>query len=565
MSDKSPVILCTGFHRSATSLCSHILSDAGVDMGRNLIGAHISNPDGHYEDAGIVKNHDSILGSLGTSWKYTGEVALEVSAQHQEWFSKYVAQHDNDGHLWGFKDPRSALFLKQWAKALGDRGSYVITFRHWSSCSQSLYNRDSRQLSHHTPPVKPCGKNIEFFSDPRLAAAMWLEYNKRILHFIENNPGNCLLVSANDLINGLPLIEMVNDKFQLQLSPPEQSLIKNQLFTEEVDQLVIEHIPHAMHEELDKVWKRLCELSGTPNSEPPKVVDKLRVETASITATLLQRCTHNNQITPNSNTLDHGQSNTAVEQLDDNNTFESLAGRINAELDKFRKDLSLLTPLIAKAQELAPNCSDIYLWKGRVAMEEQRHTEAELNFHRAIYLGNHFPYMYLYLGNACEGRGETAIAEMYYKTAYERNSQNINFANALARLNLSQGKYAETLTWLEKARELNPHNNITLITLSELYEKQGDMENAIACLSECQMPSCNIRRITLLLATNTVFGSEEYKRLIRQKLALNKPGEWLCSAISALPTPESTRFFSHWVVHHWLSIFSKEELESDNL
>lgn len=531
-------------------------------MGSNLIGAHISNPDGHYEDAGIVKNHDSILESLGTSWKYTGEVAIEVSAQQQEWFSKYVAQRDNYDHLWGFKDPRSALFLKQWAKALGDRGSYVITFRHWSSCSQSLYNRESRQLSHHTPPVKPSGKNIEFFSDPRLAAAMWLEYNKRILDYIENNPDNCLLVSANDLINGLPLIEMVNDKFQLKLALPEQSLVKSQLFTEVVDQLVIEHIPQAMHHELNKVWQRLCELSGTANSAPPRLVDKLRLETDSITTKLLQRCSHDKQTTPNSDKVDIGQNNPTAEQLDKKNTFESLAEEINSELDKFRKDLSRLLALITKAQAIAPNSSDIFLWKGRVALEQQHYTEAELNFHRAIYLGNHFPYMYLYLGNASEGREEFAIAEMYYKTAYERNSQNINFANALARLKLRQERYSETLAWLEKAREVNPNNNITLITLSELYEKQGDMDNAIACLSECQMPSCNIRRITLLLATNTVFGSEEYKRLIRQKLPLNKPAEWLCSAISALPPiPQISRFFCHWIVHHWLSIFSREELE----
>ena len=562
MSKDTPVIICTGFHRSATSLCSHILSDAGVNMGSKLIGAHISNPDGHYEDIDIVKTHDTILESLGTSWKHTGNVALALSTEQQEELSQYATQRDSEGTLWGFKDPRSALFLEQWAETLGKRCNYVITFRHWSSCAQSLYNRDSRQLSHHTPPIKPRGKNMEIFSDPCLAAAMWLSYNKLILQFIENNRDNTLLVSASDLINGLPLIEMVNKKFHLHLSTSEKSPVKDQLFTEEVEQLVLEHIPNSMHKELNEVWQRLCDLSCTEECKPPRVVDKLRLETAAITEALLQNCENKKPAVKSIDAFEHEENSSAPKQLDDDCTYESLVARINAELDQFRKDLSLVIPLIDKAQEISPNSSELSLWKGKIAMEKQNYSEAELYFHRAIYLGNHFPYMYLHLGNACESRGDLELAEMYYKTAYDRNNKNINFPNALARLNLSQGRFEETLNWLDKARELQPDNNITLITLSELYEKQGDMERAIACLSECNKPSCNSRRITLLLAANPSSGGEEYKRLISQKLSLNKPAEWLCSAKTVLPREESVSFFTHWIVHHWLSIYSKEELES---
>src|SRR3546814_4923221 len=62
----SPVIICTGFHRSATSLTAQLLHSGGLDMGRRLVANHISNPDGHFEDVEMVRSeeHTSELQSL---------------------------------------------------------------------------------------------------------------------------------------------------------------------------------------------------------------------------------------------------------------------------------------------------------------------------------------------------------------------------------------------------------------------------------------------------------------------------------------------------------------------
>ena len=58
MKRKTKALICTGFHRSATSATANWLFDAGLDLGRNLMTGSISNAKGHYEDIDAVTIHD---------------------------------------------------------------------------------------------------------------------------------------------------------------------------------------------------------------------------------------------------------------------------------------------------------------------------------------------------------------------------------------------------------------------------------------------------------------------------------------------------------------------------
>lgn len=82
-------LICTGFHRSATSATASYLKLSGLNMGSHLMWGHISNPTGHFEDVELVNLHDAALAASGTSWQYTGEVELQV---HRRALSLYAEQ-----------------------------------------------------------------------------------------------------------------------------------------------------------------------------------------------------------------------------------------------------------------------------------------------------------------------------------------------------------------------------------------------------------------------------------------------------------------------------------------
>ncbi len=75
------VLLCTGFHRSATSATANYLANAGLNMGTRLMGGGIANKGGHYEDWHVVNLHDKWLALSNTNWQFCDEVSLCVSGE----------------------------------------------------------------------------------------------------------------------------------------------------------------------------------------------------------------------------------------------------------------------------------------------------------------------------------------------------------------------------------------------------------------------------------------------------------------------------------------------------
>ncbi|WP_029486634.1 hypothetical protein, partial [Enterovibrio norvegicus] len=132
---KYMVLICSGFHRSATSVTANYLYDAGLDMGTNLMGAHISNAKGHFEDWDAVLLHDEQLARNKTDWQFHDDVTLNTD---KGFLDDYVRKRSKVSQYWGVKDPRACLFLNEWKQSLGDAGYFLFVARHWSSCIESL-------------------------------------------------------------------------------------------------------------------------------------------------------------------------------------------------------------------------------------------------------------------------------------------------------------------------------------------------------------------------------------------------------------------------------------------
>ena len=210
--------IITGMHRSGTSLTSSLMESAGVNVGENLIGASNGNLKGHFEDLDFVEFHERTLSSLGISkegWTLQKEIFVPQQLRDQ---ASLVIKRNSKLHLWGWKDPRTTLFLRFW-KDLLPNSYFVFAYRNPWEVVDSLYRR---------------GDQI-FHNNPKYALEIWSHYNKLILDFYQEFPDRSLLVNIDALMNDCSCIsELCQKKFGVSLENPQEKIIDKSLMTKAV-------------------------------------------------------------------------------------------------------------------------------------------------------------------------------------------------------------------------------------------------------------------------------------------------------------------------------------------
>lgn len=259
MSNK-PVILCTGFHRSATSATANWLQLAGVDLGTNLVPPHISNVKGHFEDAEVVKFHDRVLEKNGTNWQYAGEFSLAVDDEDLKWVQDFVAKRDREcaetGVIWGVKDPRLCLFLPLWHEVLGERLKLIGIVRHWAACVESLHHRHSREIVRNPKMPLRCD-HTRFWLEPNLGARMWLAYTEALVTFHSENKSDSILLSQGYIFSGANLISELNRFFDTNLNSQSTCPLDKQLIRNFASTSVRTNLSDSLLELLEKAWHAL--------------------------------------------------------------------------------------------------------------------------------------------------------------------------------------------------------------------------------------------------------------------------------------------------------------------
>ncbi|MBE9191778.1 sulfotransferase [Gloeocapsopsis crepidinum LEGE 06123] len=237
-SDKTAFII-TGMHRSGTSLTAAILQSAGVDVGERLLGANESNAKGHFENIDFFEFHKTVLRSQGiddAGWTLTETV--EVEQQYIDQAKELIAINSKSPY-WGWKDPRTTLFLNFWADLLPE-AKFILVYRSPWEVVDSLYRRGGEN-------------DTIFFSHPDLAVKLWIHYNQKILNFYDRFPDRCILTSVYSIANQLEKnIEAINHKFQVTLANPapdifERSLLRVQEANVHRATLVAYYFPEALN------------------------------------------------------------------------------------------------------------------------------------------------------------------------------------------------------------------------------------------------------------------------------------------------------------------------------
>lgn len=215
MSGKTqPCIVLTGMHRSATSAAAALLQSAGLHVGERLLDADAGNRFGYFEDSDFVLLHVDALKQRGLSIEgWVGEGTVPLPGALGEKARALVEQRRALGKPWGWKDPRTVLFLDAWLELVPD-ARYVFMYRAPWDVLDSLFRRRN-------------AGDEAFEADPELAVRVYIHYSRLMLDFLRAHPGNAVVLGADSFMrNPGALLDTLRAKLGIALGAPDRSVVR---------------------------------------------------------------------------------------------------------------------------------------------------------------------------------------------------------------------------------------------------------------------------------------------------------------------------------------------------
>lgn len=218
----SKVLIVLGMHRSGTSLVTQWLNKCGLNVGDFLVEEGISNTDGHYEDWDFVKLHEDTLKAHNEPSTGLIEKPVKItSLYHLEKLKMTTVFKSNVHPQWGWKDPRTCLFIPYYREVLPN-AKYIIILRDFAPVVSSLIKRDFMQMDYHY--VRRVNKAMQFlwrFRKQKMFykyyelyaekyIKVWIGYNEALLDFIKTASKEDYL-----LINYKMLVKNAQDVFNV--------------------------------------------------------------------------------------------------------------------------------------------------------------------------------------------------------------------------------------------------------------------------------------------------------------------------------------------------------------
>jgi hypothetical protein len=249
----SQPIIITGMHRSGTSLTASVLEKAGVNIGEDLLGSHRGNARGHFEDINFLTLHQDILVSQGISSEgWTTHNSVEVPQQFWGRSQALCQQRAEQDTLWGWKEPRTTLFLNFWATILPN-AKFVFLYRSPWEVIDSLFARG----------------DVAFHHNPKFAIEVWIAYNQAVLDFYQRHSEKAFLLHPLFLKDGEnEFITRLSQKLELPLSPFEEHMFEAKDMHLQVNNthrpaLLTRYFPEAI-----ELFKRLEKAADLPSPMP---------------------------------------------------------------------------------------------------------------------------------------------------------------------------------------------------------------------------------------------------------------------------------------------------------
>lgn len=203
---RNRILVVTGMHRSGTSVVTQWLNRCGLQVGDNLMGAAAGNDDGHYEDVDFLRAHEAILKSRRLPDKGYTDAIKQLTEEETDRLRDIVYYKNCFHQQWGWKDPRTCLFLDTYRQLLPD-AFYFVVLRNCPSVVTSLIIRMRHYEEKEHASLTGISKFIwTHFSKKRLTKTLlkkhsqhylqvWINYNEAILQHLQQLRRNSYLVT----------------------------------------------------------------------------------------------------------------------------------------------------------------------------------------------------------------------------------------------------------------------------------------------------------------------------------------------------------------------------------
>jgi hypothetical protein len=222
-------LIITGAHRSGTSVTAQLLHRSGLFLGDDLDPPSPSNPYGHFEDREFQALHNAIMLDNGTTWQVTRRFLPVISPTRWAQLRELVARREAEHSVWGWKEPRTCLLLEVWKHILPEAKCLGV-YRHFADSSYSLERRAASELF---SGVRDPRVHRRFWQEPDLALRIWLTHNEALLSFARRHPRDVLVVSFDSLRGGLPVIQLIEERWGLGLTDRSFSEVFDRKMTSE--------------------------------------------------------------------------------------------------------------------------------------------------------------------------------------------------------------------------------------------------------------------------------------------------------------------------------------------
>jgi hypothetical protein len=185
-------------HRSGTSLITNWLYHCGLQVGECLVEATSSNVEGHFEDIEFLKIHEEIL--AGNNLNLAGLIhdkELDISIYQLEKLKSVIKVKDQRYEQWGWKEPRTCLFLDVYRELIPG-SKYLVILRDYLSVTNSLLKRDFAEIEKIYMARKFLKRTYwKYFRRERRKKRfyrekaeyflkVWIEYNEHILNLLKD-------------------------------------------------------------------------------------------------------------------------------------------------------------------------------------------------------------------------------------------------------------------------------------------------------------------------------------------------------------------------------------------
>ncbi|WP_426670367.1 sulfotransferase [Mucilaginibacter sp. McL0603] len=197
---QSKTLMVVGMHRSGTSLITNWLHRCGLQIGEHLLEPGKGNVEGHFEDVQFLRIHEEILISNDfPSSGYVYDKKIDISIYHLERLKSVIKVKNQLYKQWGWKEPRTCLFLDLYRELLPD-SKYLVIMRDHGSVVHSMLKRDfalfenkylSRKLFQRLVWLyfRRGNRRKKFYqNNAECYLKIWIEYNEHILNMLEDLP-----------------------------------------------------------------------------------------------------------------------------------------------------------------------------------------------------------------------------------------------------------------------------------------------------------------------------------------------------------------------------------------